>query len=686
MKDDLLTAFQHVARAGDRWTARCPAHDDVHNSLSIGRGDDGRWLLKCHAGCTLAAILDQTQLAMADLFPDATTRSTVLATYRYSDEQGALLYDVIRSAPKKFCVRAANGTPSIKGVRRVLYCLPKLQGRRKLFIVEGEKDADRLWSLGVPTTTNMGGAGKWRREYVEMLQGAGCREIVVLPDNDAPGRTHGLEIARSCVDAGLAVKLIPLPDLPEKGDVSDFLDRHTRDELLALVHDAPLFTPAQLVSTTPALTLMSLADLLDEPDDRVEWVVEQRIPAGGVTLAVAPPKVGKSTLFRQLTVDVATGQLFLGWPTTQGAAWYLAFQDQKAQIKKHLRALGAKATDPIRLFIGQAFATLLPDLHALAQRERPTLIVVDMLAQLLRVKDFNDYAAVTTAFEPLLQLTRDTGAALVLLHHGSAHQFRDGLDAVLGSTALSGCVDNVIVMKRDGATRSISTVQRVGDDVEPTLLTFDKLTGRSSRGATKQAHDDAALGRRMLAVLATAPKPLTESELQDYVEGRKTDKVRVLRILLSGRQVDRFGAGKNGNPYRYCLPGSLSAEPGSHESGRGAYDAPEKADSREPHSPVNGASSPGLFDSRASDVNVVPIDRQEPREPRSRDNVALSTTSSVRTPSFHDPDLVPDDSESSENDPATPVIHPDKHWPERGSHRSEPDDDGTDDPDHERIR
>ena len=48
---DLLAQLKGVARAGDGWTARCPAHDDRHNSLSIHHRD-GRWLLRCHAGCT----------------------------------------------------------------------------------------------------------------------------------------------------------------------------------------------------------------------------------------------------------------------------------------------------------------------------------------------------------------------------------------------------------------------------------------------------------------------------------------------------------------------------------------------------------------------------------------------------------------------------------------------------------
>jgi putative DNA primase/helicase len=66
---DLLAELKGVARAGDGWTARCPAHDDRHNSLSIHHRD-GRWLLRCHAGCGWEAIIDALGVDAADLFDD----------------------------------------------------------------------------------------------------------------------------------------------------------------------------------------------------------------------------------------------------------------------------------------------------------------------------------------------------------------------------------------------------------------------------------------------------------------------------------------------------------------------------------------------------------------------------------------------------------------------------------------
>jgi Recombinase/Resolvase, N terminal domain len=65
----LLACLNGVVRSGDGWTARCPAHDDRRNSLSVHHRH-GRWLLKCHAGCGWQAIVDALGADAADLFDD----------------------------------------------------------------------------------------------------------------------------------------------------------------------------------------------------------------------------------------------------------------------------------------------------------------------------------------------------------------------------------------------------------------------------------------------------------------------------------------------------------------------------------------------------------------------------------------------------------------------------------------
>ena len=163
--------------------------------------------------------------------------STVVATYDYCDEAGALVFQVLRYEPKTFRQRRPEGSGwswSVKGVRVLPYRLPALLAdpAATVFLVEGEKDADRLAALGLVATCNAGGAGKWKKEHSEFLR---SRRVVVLPDNDEAGEKHAQQVERSLRGIAAEVRTLVLPGLPDKGDVSDWLDAGgTLEELLAL--------------------------------------------------------------------------------------------------------------------------------------------------------------------------------------------------------------------------------------------------------------------------------------------------------------------------------------------------------------------------------------------------------------------------------------------------------------------
>jgi hypothetical protein len=168
---------------------------------------------------------------------------------RYTDEFGALLYEVVRFEPKDFRQRRPDGLGgwiwNLDDTRRVLYRLPELIELRALdhpiFIVEGEKDVENLRALNIPATTNAGGAGKWRDEYSECFSGA---DVVVIPDNDDAGRNHAVQVAHSLTGIAARVRVLDLavhwPGCPSKCDVSDLLDTgQTREQLDALIDRAP---------------------------------------------------------------------------------------------------------------------------------------------------------------------------------------------------------------------------------------------------------------------------------------------------------------------------------------------------------------------------------------------------------------------------------------------------------------
>lgn len=166
----------------------------------------------------------------------------VVVTYDYRDEGGRVLFQVVRKPGHRFLQRRRDGANglwiwNLDGVRRVIYRLPEVllldAATETVFVTEGEKDADNLARLGFVTTTNPGGAGKWREEYSEFLA---ARNVIILPDNDGPGRTHAAQVKAALDGVANSVRVLELPGLGEKGDVSDWIAKGgTRDALLELI-------------------------------------------------------------------------------------------------------------------------------------------------------------------------------------------------------------------------------------------------------------------------------------------------------------------------------------------------------------------------------------------------------------------------------------------------------------------
>lgn len=173
-----------------------------------------------------------------------------VARYDYRDESGELLYQKVRYDPKDFRQRApkpgGGWNYSLKGIEKVLYRLPEVleaDPEETIFIVEGEKDVDRLHGLGLVATCNFDGAGKWLDPYTDTLTG---RHVVILVDNDDDGRAHGELVASKLNGKAASIRVVELPDLPEKGDVSDWLDAgRTVEELTAIVEKADAWEPSR---------------------------------------------------------------------------------------------------------------------------------------------------------------------------------------------------------------------------------------------------------------------------------------------------------------------------------------------------------------------------------------------------------------------------------------------------------
>jgi hypothetical protein len=191
----------------------------------------------------------------------------IIATYPYHDEQGQLLFEVVRfdtaESQGRFRQRQPDGQDgwvwNTKGVRRVLYRLPELvaavQAGQLVLVCEGEKDANSAAKLGYAATTMPGGVGKWCPEYDELLRGS---DIVVVSDNDEqlrdpktgklqfhpdgrpvlPGQDHAAKLAKRLSKVAARVRSIIFP----QKDLTEWVAAGgTRERLDALIERAPVF-------------------------------------------------------------------------------------------------------------------------------------------------------------------------------------------------------------------------------------------------------------------------------------------------------------------------------------------------------------------------------------------------------------------------------------------------------------
>ncbi|WP_243312352.1 hypothetical protein [Fundidesulfovibrio agrisoli] len=222
--------------------------------------------------------------------PTVVPRRRVVASYDYHGADGGLVFQVTRWEPKNFTQRRPDGRGgwinSVKGIELVPYHLPEVLKADAVFIVEGEKDADALKAVGLVGTCNAQGAGKWRPEYSSHFIG---KRVCILPDNDDPGRKHAQAVAQALHGVAALVKVVELPGLPPKGDVSDWLaNGGTREGLLALAKAASEWEPQtspQASEQLPVILIRDghLADLVDacegvlsQPDLPTEHRIFQR--------------------------------------------------------------------------------------------------------------------------------------------------------------------------------------------------------------------------------------------------------------------------------------------------------------------------------------------------------------------------------------------------------------------------
>ena len=251
----LAALREHSSSVEERngsWMATCPAHDDAKASLSITQGTDQPVAMVCLAGCDTADVLDAIGLGFPDISAprgaqrpagEWTPRGPAVAVYDYTDENGMLLFQVLRTADKLFLQRRPDASArtgwrwNLDRVPRVPYRLPQLveavRRGETVWIAEGEKDVHALVDAGAVATCNPGGAAKWKPDYDRHFSGA---TVNVVADKDEPGRKHALHVAEALRSAGATVRIL---EALEGKDAADHLAAGHSLDTFAVIQSEP---------------------------------------------------------------------------------------------------------------------------------------------------------------------------------------------------------------------------------------------------------------------------------------------------------------------------------------------------------------------------------------------------------------------------------------------------------------
>lgn len=522
--------------AKDRRKAKCPAHDDATASLSV-RDDEvkGKIGVTCFAGCTFEEVVKALDMSSSDFRigggksprpprepsePPPSKGDREIARYVYTDEAGTPLYHNVRFEPKTFRMAGPDGVIRglPKNLQRVPYNLPRVlqavERQETVWWVEGEKDVNRLGSLGLAATTSAGGANTpVPDEWADYFRGA---TVVSVCDRDKSGRAYARAVGRMLVNAASSWRAVE-PRTPQpKSDVSDHLDAGYGMEALVSV-------PMRSVRRTK----WTISAVLETKPEPLNWVLNGLVPEG-LTLLVGAPKAGKSWFNMGLLVALATGRpdLVFDWgqPHEPAPSLYLALEDPHRRVHDRMIKV-VSSLDFDSSGAGDIWLDL-PPINAGGREEierwleaNPTArcIMVDVLAKVRGQQDTSGglYQADYEAVGALKEIADEYGLGVVVTHHDRKKVSDDFVDMVSGTKGVTGAADTILYLTRERGTNK-GILKLESRDVEECAynILFERETGHWKIGDKYEAGDENTKetnAEQVFKVLeARGPSPLDE--------------------------------------------------------------------------------------------------------------------------------------------------------------------------------
>jgi RecA-family ATPase len=352
-----------ISDSGDDIVVNSFANDDPLEAKDYVRARLGMaaWQPKERSNGTGRSIDGEIDAALCVLpaaSPPKATPETgkVIVRYDYTDVGGALLYQVERWEPKNFTQRRPDGRGGwvyknvFESISRVPYRWQELAAAMSaypdepIFVCEGEKDTDNVRALGLTATCVAGGV--WTPEIATVLKG---RDVIYLEHNDSAGRDKSNKAGLALAGTVGSIRIVRFTDLPEKGDVSDWIslnpERHTAEALVDRCRMAPLWEPpkaeapplAPRSDTAEPLQWLDMSSWDHEPRPEREWAIRDRVPLKQAGLFSGEGGTGKSIIELMKNVAHVTAKGWLGSVPEPGPAFYIGAEDDKREL--HIRLI-----------------------------------------------------------------------------------------------------------------------------------------------------------------------------------------------------------------------------------------------------------------------------------------------------------------------------------------------------------
>jgi AAA domain-containing protein/CHC2-type zinc finger protein/Toprim domain-containing protein len=401
--------------------------------------------------------------------------TNIVAEYIYSGPGGKPKHKVARTDNKDFYQSHYindQWVKGIKGIETVPYNLPEVIKADEVMIVEGEKDVNSLKNIGFVATTNAMGAGKWKDSYNKYLEG---KNIVLIPDNDSEGKKHMQNIAQSLDGQAKGLKWLELPDLSEKGDVSDFINKYDdKDEagenLAMLVENAEPWEPEKEPQNKK--TSFTAAELMQIDFPEPKWAIPDILPEG-LNFLAGKPKQGKSVMALNICLAIATGGKALGKDVIKGSVLYLALEDTGRRLQYRIGQMlhDTLAPDGLHIFthwprMGEGGISQIES--EVEKHDNLRLLVIDTLAKFKPINAEKNKTRYDIDYQTVSRIKDIADKYLVpilLISHQRKSEADDIFDTISGTLGLTGAADGILVLARKTG-QDMAELHLVGRDID----------------------------------------------------------------------------------------------------------------------------------------------------------------------------------------------------------------------------